>query len=213
MQNKKIVVISLIVLIGLFAVAMSMFKSSESKQIASNVKENYSSLVRDHSYVKGNPDAKVELVEFFDPACGTCAMFGPYVRDIMKKNKGKIKLVYRYAPFHKNSDKIVKLLEASRNQNKFEEVLRLLFVTQRYWVKHHVAQPDIAWQIILNSKLVDMNKLSQDISNPDYNDILEQDQKDAQTLNVTKTPSYFVNGKPLETFGLEQLTDLINSEL
>ena len=48
--------------------------------------EEQSSLFqRDYSFVIGNEDAKVQLVEFFDPACETCALFHPHVKEIMKK--------------------------------------------------------------------------------------------------------------------------------
>ena len=50
---------------------------------------------RVNSFTIGNVNAKVQLVEFFDPACETCAQFHPYVKDIMKQNEGKIKLVLR----------------------------------------------------------------------------------------------------------------------
>ena len=52
--------------------------------------EEQSSLFqRDYSFVIGNEDAKVQLVEFFDPACETCALFHPHVKEIMKKMRGK----------------------------------------------------------------------------------------------------------------------------
>ena len=43
--------------------------------------------------------------------------------------------------------------------------------------------------------------------------IIEQDMADVRALNVQKTPGYFVNGKPLQTFGYKQLYQLIQSEL
>ncbi|QKJ23326.1 thioredoxin domain-containing protein [Poseidonibacter lekithochrous] len=213
MQNKKIVIISVICLVALFFVGGYIYKNKQNEQIASNVKANYSALVREYSYVKGNPDAKVELVEFLDPACGTCAQFHPYVKEILKQNKGNLKVVYRYAPFHKNSDEIVKMLEASKKQGKYEEVLDLVLVTQRYWVKNHVGQLNILWEILLKSELLDMNKLTDDMKDPKLDAIVKQDLADAKTLGASKTPSFFVNGKPLETFGLDQLIDLIQSEL
>jgi len=36
---------------------------------------------------------------------------------------------------------------------------------------------------------------------------------DVKALNVQKTPGYFVNGKPLQTFGYKQLYNLIQTEL
>lgn len=213
MQNKKIVIISIICIIALFFVGGYIYKGNQSEQLANNVKNNYSALVREHAYIVGEKDAKVELVEFFDPACETCALFHPYVKEIMKEHKGNIKLILRYAPFHKGSDEVVKMLEATKNQGKFMEVLELLFVTQKYWVIHHEVQLNVLWQILSKSEFLDMNKLSEDMKNPKLDEIVKQDLADAKTLGASKTPSYFVNGKPLETFGLEPLIDLIQSEL
>lgn len=213
MQNKKIVIISIICLVAVFFVGGYVYKNKQAQEVASNVKANNSALVRETSYVKGNPNAKVELVEFLDPACGTCAQFHPYIKEIMEENKGNIKLVYRYAPYHKNSDEVVKMLEATKKQGKYEEVLDLVLITQRYWVKNHVGQLNILWEILLKSELLDMNQLSEDMKDPKLDVIVKQSLEDAKTLGANKTPSFFVNGKPLEKFGLNELVDLINSEL
>ena len=78
MQNKKIVLISLLVLLVVFLGGTYIFKTNKSEQLIANTKANYSALVREHSVVIGNKNAKVELVEFFDPACETCAQFRRY---------------------------------------------------------------------------------------------------------------------------------------
>ena len=213
MQNKKVVLISLLVLIVLFLVAGYAYKTNKSEQLASNTKENYSALVREHSIIIGNKDAKVELVEFFDPACETCALMHPHVKQIMKENEGKIKLVLRYAPFHEGSNNVVVMLEAAKKQNKFMEVLELLFNTQNIWTVHHKVDLNKLWGVLVVSKLLDMDKLIIDMKNPDLIKIVEQDLADAKILKATKTPAYYVNGKPLEVFGLQNLKDLINSQL
>ena len=213
MQNKKVVIISLLVLLVLFLGAGYIYKADQSEQLASNAKANYSALVREHSTVIGNKDAKVELVEFFDPACETCAQMHPLVKEIMKENKGNIKLVLRYAPFHSGSNNVVIMLEAAKEQNKFMEVLELLFKTQRIWTVNHSVDLNKLWAVLVTSKLLDMDKLIVDMKNPALVKIVEQDLADAKTLKATKTPAYYVNGKPLEVFGLQNLKDLINSQL
>lgn len=213
MQNKKIVITSLLLLLVVFLGGGYIYKSNQSEQLASNVKANYSALVREHSVVIGNKDAKVELVEFFDPACETCAQMYPHVKDIMKKNKGNIKLVLRYAPYHKGSISAVILLEAAKEQNKFIEVLELLFKTQNIWTIHHTVDLNKLWAVVGSSKLLDMAKLAEDMKNPNIIEIVKQDLADAKTLNASKTPAYYVNGKPLQVFGLQNLIDLINSQL
>jgi protein-disulfide isomerase len=42
---------------------------------------------------------------------------------------------------------------------------------------------------------------------------IEQDKKDAILLKVSATPEYFVNGRPLPSFGQQQLADLVREEL
>jgi protein-disulfide isomerase len=36
---------------------------------------------------------------------------------------------------------------------------------------------------------------------------------DARKMNVTKTPEFFVNGRPLPSFGFDQLQALVAEEL
>ena len=48
---------------------------------------------------------------------------------------------------------------------------------------------------------------------PEISQVIAQDIEDAQTLNVTKTPEFFVNGKPLPSFGYEQLKTLVDEAL
>jgi hypothetical protein len=42
---------------------------------------------------------------------------------------------------------------------------------------------------------------------------MEQDRNDAVTLKVTATPEYFVNGRPMPSFGLQQLQTLVSEAL
>ncbi len=45
---------------------------------------------------------------------------------------------------------------------------------------------------------------------PDITQVVQQDIADAKALKVTQTPEFFVNGKPMPSFGYEQLTALVN---
>ena len=213
MQNKKLVLLSTIAVIVLFLVVGYIYKNKESQKFIKMLEEQSSLFQRDYSFVIGNKDAKVQLVEFFDPACETCALFHPHVKEIMKRNEGKIKLVLRYASYHKDSDYAVMILEGAREQGLFIDVLDFIFDTQNYWVKHHQVNIKDLWDILPNVKGLDMQKLKEFIESKKANAIIKQDLEDAKTLGANKTPSYFVNGKPLQEFGLENLKKLIDSEL
>lgn len=213
-MNKKILFISTaVVLLLAFIAATSLFQTQQETKGNELADNNVNAVSRMGSPSKGAADAKVTIVEFFDPACETCAQMHPYVKEIMKNNAGNIKLVLRYAPFHKGSSNVVIMLEAAKEQNKFIEVLELLFNTQKIWTVNHQVDLNKLWGVLVVSKLLDMDKLITDMKNPDLIKIVEQDLADAKTLKATKTPAYYVNGKPLQVFGLQNLKDLINSEL
>jgi len=211
-SQQKLVIFSAIGLILFFLVTGAMYKNQQSNEISNKAKENALLLERPYSYSIGNKDAKVHLVEFFDPACETCAQFKPLVEKIMEDNKDKIRLTLRYAPYHSGSDYVVKMLEAARKQGKFEETLEMMFATQEYWASHHQPKPQVLWQFLPKLGL-DIDQLVIDMKDPKLDDLIKQDLADAKILGATKTPSYFVNGKPLQKFGYEQLKELIYSEL
>jgi len=60
---------------------------------------------------------------------------------------------------------------------------------------------------------LDMVRLRTDMERIEVKARMEQDQKDAVVLKVSATPEYFVNGRPLPSFGQQQLLDLVREEL
>ena len=51
------------------------------------------------------------------------------------------------------------------------------------------------------------------MKDPAIAELIARDLADAKTLNVQKTPGFFVNGRPLQEFGYRQLHELVQSEL
>jgi protein-disulfide isomerase len=130
---------------------------------------------------------------------------------MMAANPGKINLVLRYAPFHDGADYFVKILEAAGKQGKYWETLDVMYRSQQFWASHHNPQPEKVWQFLPQAGL-DIKQIKQDMNDPAIAGIIEQDLADAKTLDVQKTPGFFVNGRPLQTFGYQQLTELVKSE-
>jgi len=195
-----------------FVFASSYYKGQQAEKFGFMAKENSSTFVRDHSQTLGSDDAKVYLVEFMDPACETCAAFSPFIKQMLAANPGKIKLILRYAPFHDGADYFVKILEAAKKQGKYWDTLDVMYKSQQAWASHHNPQPDKIWQFLPKAGL-NIEQLRKDIEDPALTALIEQDLADAKTLNVRKTPGFFVNGKPLQKFGYQQLQQLVNSEL
>lgn len=198
--------------VGLFVATAFYYKNEQAQKYGDMAANEPSTFIRKHSRILGPEDAKVVIVEFMDPACETCAAFSPIVKHVMEQNPGKIKLVLRYAPFHDGADGFVKILEAAGNQGKYWETLNVMFKTQSMWASHSNYRPERLWEFLPKAGL-DIEQLKKDMNDPALDDIIAQDLADAKTLNVRKTPGFFVNGKPLEPFGSKQLIRLITSEL
>ncbi len=201
-----------LILVLAFVFGSSYYKGQQAEKFGFMAEKNAELFVRDHSPTLGSDDAKVFIVEFMDPACETCAAFAPFIKQIMAANPGKIKLVIRYAPFHDGAENFVKILEAARMQGKYWETLDIMFKSQSVWASHHNYQPQKLWAFLPQAGL-DIERIKKDMNDPAIAKIIEQDMADVKTLNVQKTPGYFVNGKPLQVFGYKQLQQLIQSEL
>jgi protein-disulfide isomerase len=203
---------AVLVLVVGFLFAGSYYKDRKVEQLGFMAKDNATTFVREHSQTLGSDDAKVYIVEFTDPACETCAAFSKFIKQMMAANPGKIKLVIRYAPFHDGADYFVTILEAAKKQDKYWETLDVMFRSQPYWASHSDPQPQRVWQFLPMAG-VDVELIKKDMNDPAIAKLIQQDLADAKTLGVRKTPGFFVNGKPLQEFGYQQLLDLVQSEL
>ncbi len=212
MNQKVLFALALAALLGAFALGALIYKTQQGEQAVQTAERNRANLVRMHSPTLGKADAPVEIVEFLDPACETCRAFYPAVKQMMAANPDRIRLVLRYAPFHNGSDKVVAVLEAARKQGKLWPALEALLAAQAAWAPNHRPQVELVWRHLEGLGL-DLERVRADMQAPEIARVIAQDVEDARALNVTKTPEFFVNGKPLPSFGYEQLKGLVDQAL
>lgn len=198
--------------LAFLALVIGVLLRSVEKAPAPAAAADPSVLARFHSPSLGDANARVHIAEFMDPACETCREFHPFVKQMMDANPGRIRLSIRYAPFHKGSEDIVRLLEAAKKQGRFWQTLDALFAAQPRWVIDHVARVDFAWPALQGVGL-DLDRVKQDMKAPELTQVIRQDIEDAVKLNVTKTPEFFVNGRPMPSFGYEELETLVREAL
>lgn len=205
-MNRKVLFISgLVIIILAFVVAAVLYQKQDLSLLGKSASKT---LERDGAPVKGPQDARVTIVEFFDPACGTCADFYPLVKKLIDQYPGQVRVMMRYAPLHAGSDQVVKLLEAAHLQGKYWETLELLFANQRRWVANHVSQP-LRARSLMNGLAMDHARLDIDMNLPEVARAIQQDVEDGQSLKVQATPEFFVNGRPMPSFGYKQLSQLV----
>ena len=211
-NRTTLAAVAVVVLVLGLVAAVFLYDNVDNGSLPAEAVTRQTALASEHSPTLGNPGAKVHIVEFLDPACETCAMFFPMVKQWVSQVPGEIRLSVRHVAFHTGADYAVKVLEASRNQGKYWETLEVLLATQQQWTQHHTVLPEKIAPAIAGVGL-DMEQLMTDMDSVEVQARIEQDRKDAVFLKVSKTPDYYVNGRPLPSFGPQQLADLIREEL
>lgn len=212
MKKQHIALIGGAGLVLVFVLGSYFYKGQRVEETKSIARAVASPLVRDYAQSMGSADARVTIVEFFDPGCEACRAFAPHVKALLAAHPGKVRLVLRYAPFHHGADTMVKILEAARRQDKYWDTLQVMFDTQPQWASHHHPQPEKIWDLLPPAEL-DIDEIRREMNDPEILAIIEQDMADAQILGVRKTPAFFVNGKPLTSFGVAQIKALVAAEI
>ena len=212
MKQRNTLIAAAALLILALTTGAFVYKMQTDERSAQTAAQSQRALLRANAPSFGNADAPVHVVEFLDPACGTCSDFYPLVKGLMAAHPGKIRVTVRYAPFHAGSDQVVKVLEAAHRQGQFRQALEALFAAQPVWVQNHVAQVDLIWGPLGNLGL-DMARLRADMNSPEVAQVVQQDLADANALGVAMTPEFFVNGKPLPKFGFDDLKRLVEDAL
>ncbi|WP_148714481.1 DsbA family protein [Chitinolyticbacter meiyuanensis] len=212
MKRSTLVVGSAAVLLVFFVVAGFAFKANEKAELSQNAQANVDALNRQGSPSLGSEAAKVHLVEFFDPACEACRAFYPYVKQLVNFSGDKVRLSLRYATFHHGSDYVAKALEAARLQGKYWEAVEAVLAAQPEWADHGAPQPERIWPALQNAG-IDVSRAQQEMRSPEIAARLAQDTADVAALKIERTPSFFVNGKPLTEFGPDKLSALVRAEV
>jgi protein-disulfide isomerase len=213
MKRRTIALVGVAGLIAACVAAVSLYKNQQAAEAEAFAAAYHAPpFVRDHSQSLGPDDARVVLVEFFDPGCETCRAFAAPVKALVESYEGKVRLVLRYAPFHEGADTMVKALEAARRQGKYWETLQLLYDKQPAWADHHHPRPEAMWEFFPSVGL-DLVRLGEDMRDPGIESLLQLDIADAKTLGVRKTPTFIVNGEPLQRFGMRELESLVRSKV
>lgn len=213
MQNKKLVFATILALIVVFVLATLFYKGNETQKIEEIASNNSDVFTRDYSYKIGDNKKNITVVEFMDPECESCAYFHTSIRKLYKEHSDDIQIVTKYLANHQNSKFAIQILEASRQQNVYDEVLNVMFEKLPLWAQHNNEKPELLWEFLKVVPSLDFEKLKNDMKDPRIDEIIAQDKKDATVLKITGTPTLFVNGVLLESLSEKALFNLVEKEI
>jgi protein-disulfide isomerase len=163
-----------------------------------------------HVLDDAGPDAPT-LVEFLDFECEACGAFYPVVEQIRADYEGEINYVVRYFPLpgHFNSMNAALAAEAAAQQGKFEEMYARLFETQAQRGEQQTSHTQL-FRTFAEDLGLDMDSYDEAIADPATKERVEADRNDGQYLNVSGTPTFFLDGEKLELTQLRDLTDALD---
>lgn len=145
-------------------------------------------------HVLGNPDAKVQLIEYADFQCPGCAAFHPLVKQVVSEYKDKLAYAYRHFPLpqHQHAKIMARASEAAANQGKFFEMQDLIFTNQTKWsILGNVDKTISDYVTKLN---LDTAAFETDIDTRATKDAVEADYQSGVGYGVNSTPTFFLNG-------------------
>jgi len=144
----------------------------------------------DPARVRGNPKAKVMIVEFSDFQCPYCGRVEATLKSVLAKHDGKVALAFRDMPLSSIHPFAYGAAQAARcagEQGKFWEYHDLLFADQNKLDQSGLL--DKARSLRLDEKQFDACTSSEK-----YKTQIQQDSQDGTRVGVNGTPGFFING-------------------
>lgn len=154
-----------------------------------------------NSPVRGSANAKVTIVEFSDFQCPFCGMGANVMEKIARNYPNDVKFVYKFFPLpgHNLSRPAGKATLAAGKQGKFWEMRDMIFNNQD-------SLKETSFDEFAKSLNIDLAKFQQDLGDPEFDKIMDDDVELGASLGINGTPAFFVNGitvmgaQPLEKF-------------
>jgi protein-disulfide isomerase len=181
-------------------------KQSKENQVMGYLSSNGDRVRNDpNSFVGGNPDGDVTLVEFFDYRCGYCKKFHPVLEELLKTDKN-LRVVYKEFP-----------ILGPESQLASQAAIAALIQDPKLYLPFHVAlmeargsltQPrilDIAEEIGL-----DLGRLKGNLQAKKIKEVVANNYDLAQNLGITGTPGFIIGDKIIPGYvNAEQMRSLI----
>ncbi len=221
MKKEVLILLGVVTLVAAAGVIGASYYRESVQKSPETSKPPRQELVRSDSASIGPADAKVTIVEFYDPECETCASFHPALKSLLKEFEGKVRYVARYAPFHKNAKIAAIYTEAAGEQGKYWEMQQKLFEKQGEWGERHgsgapavpAGPPTQLFDKYAQEMGLNVEQLKASVADPKHAAKVDRDLSDTNALDVNRTPTFFVNGRKLARLTQLDLRALIVQEL
>lgn len=144
------------------------------------------------NYSMGSANPKITIVEFSDFNCPYCKSASPKIRAIARKYPNDVKIIYRDFPGLPGSDSLALAARCAGEQGLFWQTHDVFF--------ENLGKINSLGMILrlADSVGADKNQFQACLDTLKYKDQVQKDLNDGQKLQVSGTPTFFVNGRRFE---------------
>ena len=145
---------------------------------------------------KGNPGARVKIVEFIDFQCPACAFGIKYLKTIFDKHPDDIYLQVKYLPLtnmHHHAMISALYSECAARQGKFWALDDLMIPQQSQWAQ--LISPEPVFQSMAAQAGMNIDQLNACLASDDARKVINDEKSFGQSVGIASTPTYFINGK------------------
>lgn len=211
--------ISFIVVIASIALLFVLVKlggakpSNNGGEVKGSSSSNYALAYNPQDNFAGNPNATVVLIEYSDFQCPACAYFHAVINQLRTTYPDSVVFIYRHFPLpqHNNAKMAAYASEAAAKQGRFWEMHNLIFENQQDWSEKNPA--DSIFEGYAKQLGLDMERYKIDVKDPQIAQKVAQQLASGEKLNVTGTPTFYLNGKQIRGTDLDSFKKLIDEQL
>jgi protein-disulfide isomerase len=156
--------------------------------------------IADHVF--GKKDSKVLFVEYGDYQCPGCGNAYPNVKTVTDKYQGQIAFVFRNFPLttlHPNAEAAAAAAEAAGLQGKYWEMHDKLYENQSSWENLSVTDRANFFEAFAKDLGLNATQFMNDMGGQKVTQKISFDIALGQKANISATPSFFLDGKALDS--------------
>lgn len=206
-MNTKTWIIFGVACVALLGGLIAFSKNDQSGIDLSSVNANAIIPTSDQSgniaeHVEGDPKSKVVLIEYGDFQCPSCGSAHPGIKKITEDYGDKIAFVFRNFPLtaiHPNALAASSAAESAGVQGKYWEMHNILYEQQSSWSNASSEERTTGFVTFAKQLGLDETKFRENLAADTVAKKISFDQATGKKLEVSATPSFFVNGEKVNS--------------
>lgn len=172
--------------------------------------------ITEQDHIKWSKNNEIILTEYSDIQCPACSSAHSSLKQLEEDEEISkyVTFVYRHFPLqsiHPHAFDAALAAEAAAKQDKFFEMLDILFAKQTEWSKAEKPKE----QFVAYAKEIGLNteQFTVDMDSQEVKDKVTQDLTSANRGGLSRTPTFFLNGKRLSFRTFDELKKELQKEI